>query len=492
MDESVTLLLKATAAKNVTNKAAREKAIPITRILGYLALAIVQAGAYIQKGLCSIEEYCDVYTRRRQKLLKHLSIQASSDYKYSVYTTWEISIEAIENMGNETSRNAIELIQVFCFLHYDGIAEDIFERAWSNRNREPLLFQDITHMFYMRSQEALESWDATLIREAAVLLASFSLIKIKDDEIGRRMSMHPLVHVWARDRLSEELQRCSWITASSTLGVSMSFWGSHWTDIRFRQSLLLHIESCINLCSDQPFFSNYSGLSRIEMAKNFAFVFSQNGRMQEAMELEVKVLETVQRTLGSEHPYTLSAMSCLANSYSGLRRKQEATELSKKVLETRQRTLGNKHKDTLLAMSHLASQSDDLKTKQEFIEWGEKMLEVKQRTLGSEHQDTYDMMDDPADIYIELGRKQKAIELKEKMLKIKPEKMGNKDSNTFWMMCTLVFDYSDVERDQEAIKLAETLLKTSQKELGNEHPGTLDVMEILEIVSLRFEKRKNK
>ena len=43
-----------------------------------------------------------------------------------------------------------------------------------------------------------------MIRETAVLPASFSLLKI--DETGCCMSMHPLVHVWARDRLSRDLQ----------------------------------------------------------------------------------------------------------------------------------------------------------------------------------------------------------------------------------------------------------------------------------------------
>ena len=47
-------------------------------------------------------------------------------------------------------------------------------------------------------------WDWTKFREATVLL-SFSLVKV--DETGHRISMHPLVHVWARGRLSEELQR---------------------------------------------------------------------------------------------------------------------------------------------------------------------------------------------------------------------------------------------------------------------------------------------
>ena len=168
MDEAVTLLLKAAGAEDTADEAARKKAVRVAQILGFLALAIVQAGAYIRQGFCSIEEYYGVYTRRRQKLLQHRPVQLSSDYKYTVYTTWEISIEAIEKMCDQTSHNAIELIQIFGFLHYDGITEDIFEQAWKNSiGSSP----DIAHMFYMHPQEKVEDWDPIIIQDAAILLA---------------------------------------------------------------------------------------------------------------------------------------------------------------------------------------------------------------------------------------------------------------------------------------------------------------------------------
>jgi hypothetical protein len=55
--------------------------------MGYLTLAIVQAGAYVQQGLCSISEYCDMYSRRGERLLNYLSMQDGSSYGFSVYTT---------------------------------------------------------------------------------------------------------------------------------------------------------------------------------------------------------------------------------------------------------------------------------------------------------------------------------------------------------------------------------------------------------------------
>lgn len=168
MDDAVTLLLKATGAEDTADETSRTKAIPITKTIGFLAIAIVQAGSYIRQGLCGIDEYCELYTRCRQRLLEYLPTQQSSEYKYSVYTNWEISVEAFEKMCTDTSRNAIDLLRTFCFFHYDGILEEIFERAWSKRYELGSLHQDITHMFYMQSREEEKDWDPVIIRELEV------------------------------------------------------------------------------------------------------------------------------------------------------------------------------------------------------------------------------------------------------------------------------------------------------------------------------------
>jgi hypothetical protein len=127
----------------------------VAKTLGCLALAIIQAGAYVRQGLCSIGEYYSIYSHRRERLLRHQPIQAGSDYKFSVYTTWEVSIEAIKRMSRETSDNAIGLVRIFCFLHYDSITEDIFERAWKNSCKGEDLSKNISSLFYIRPQDRL-------------------------------------------------------------------------------------------------------------------------------------------------------------------------------------------------------------------------------------------------------------------------------------------------------------------------------------------------
>lgn len=69
----------------------------IIKALGCLALAIVQAGAYIRETSCSLSDYVEVYERRKQVILNHLPKHLGTDSQYSVYTTWQVSIEMIES-----------------------------------------------------------------------------------------------------------------------------------------------------------------------------------------------------------------------------------------------------------------------------------------------------------------------------------------------------------------------------------------------------------
>ncbi|KAI9768501.1 MAG: hypothetical protein M1840_004911 [Geoglossum simile] len=477
-DEAATLLLRAAGVKDVTAGAVQEKATLIATTLGCLALAIVQAGAYIRNGFCSIGEYCDIYSRHRERLLRHLPVQKRSDYQYSVYTTWEVSVETIKRISSEASVNAIKLIRIFCFLHYDQITEDIFERAWANSSHGGDLYKNIANKFYMRSQEGLAEWNPIIIREAAVLLASFSLIKI--DETDRHMSMHPLVHVWARDRLSEKLQKHFWVTASFTLAAAISL-EFQLSDYSLRRSLVSHIESCIFLCKDKPFLGKHSEMGRIFMANRFALAFSENGRFQNAMELREKALEVGQEMLGNEHPYTLSSVANLASSYGDLGRNQEAMEMREKALELSRRTLGNQHPNTLKVMAGLAISYDDLGRRREAVELKEKVLEASQRTLGNEHPDTLSAKKSLAISYNDLGRKQEALRMMEIVLEVSQRTLGNEHPNTLDARNNLALSYRDIEHWKEALELMEKALEVRQRTMGSEHPDTLKAMNNLAI-----------
>ena len=133
--EATTLLLTS-AGMNHVDERLRSLAQSIVYALAYLALAIVYAGASIRNGITSLTDYLELYGRHRKKLLGDRPSQVGISYEYTVYTTWNISVDSIrqiaETATNDAATNALELLILFGFYHFDDITEEMFAYAWGN------------------------------------------------------------------------------------------------------------------------------------------------------------------------------------------------------------------------------------------------------------------------------------------------------------------------------------------------------------------------
>jgi hypothetical protein len=67
----------------------------IEQELDYLALAVVQAGAYISRFECGLCCYLETYRECHGELLEEyrMQVQKIDDYEWTVYTTWLMSFE---------------------------------------------------------------------------------------------------------------------------------------------------------------------------------------------------------------------------------------------------------------------------------------------------------------------------------------------------------------------------------------------------------------
>jgi hypothetical protein len=99
----------------------RDIGATICRELGCVAFAITQAGAYTLHA-CSLEGHLQAYREERATLLQLRSGQAMDDDKWSVYTTWEMSLEKL-------SSSTAMLLRLFAFPHHDAIPRGFFEKV---------------------------------------------------------------------------------------------------------------------------------------------------------------------------------------------------------------------------------------------------------------------------------------------------------------------------------------------------------------------------
>ncbi|ERF72190.1 hypothetical protein EPUS_02077 [Endocarpon pusillum Z07020] len=215
VDDAEKLLLKASGIDESQWDVRKPAAANIVQLLGRHALAITQAGAFVRKGLCTLEEYPHEFQHQRQRLLRFCPDQSRSTYG-GVYTTFEVSAQVLEKSSDPQAIDALELLRILAFVHFDRVPILIFRKAWTYAqtipsNEENGLQEDVTFLShwhvsrlpgFMRSLNSGEL-DIISLREAVRTLASFSIISINETD---DISMHPLVHAWAKDRLDQSDQ----------------------------------------------------------------------------------------------------------------------------------------------------------------------------------------------------------------------------------------------------------------------------------------------
>ncbi|RDW64991.1 hypothetical protein BP6252_10642 [Coleophoma cylindrospora] len=217
-DDSITLLLKSSATKKSDWLRYKEPAREIVKILAEHALAIIQAGAFIRQRLCKLTEYLQWFECRRQELLSGHFNQATSEHG-SVYVTFEVSANSIKRSPREESKDALDLLEVLAYLHRESIPEEMFERAWKRSQSLSMHnLNDNGHFSGWNVEQFPNQLDPIRLRKARNVLVSFSLVAVNEDE---SISMHPLVHAWAKDRLGPEDQVRAWASTSSILCLSI-------------------------------------------------------------------------------------------------------------------------------------------------------------------------------------------------------------------------------------------------------------------------------
>ena len=140
--DAIDLLLKASCLESPTSEVQVE-ASKIVKELFCFPLAIDQAGAYIASGATTIGNYLAKYSEHQKTLLSHSEFTGASKYNRTVYETWELSYQEIQQRAESNdshkvnaANSAMLLLELFPFLHHEGITEEIFSYAALSEDNE--------------------------------------------------------------------------------------------------------------------------------------------------------------------------------------------------------------------------------------------------------------------------------------------------------------------------------------------------------------------
>ncbi|KAH8818955.1 hypothetical protein DL96DRAFT_1715227 [Flagelloscypha sp. PMI_526] len=475
----------------------------IVEELGCLALAVNHTRAFLAKGTCALPDYLQLYKENREELLRDYPTrkQSTDDYRYTVFTAWNISF-------NRLSENAKTFIRIVCFMHHEGIPLFIFNQAWESLSKletdereasVPRALSDFLSSFTSGNSVWHQYRFLQILEEAR----SFSLIEW--DSHKRTISFHPLVQQWARNCFRDV--DCS-LQATQTILSLVTPLGQSAADHSTRMSLFLHFRDSLEfglelhhifLChAGEALYDgglHHEALHLFEQEveakrrilgpehpktlrsmRDLVIIYSTLSRYNDALELGEQVVKDSRRILGTEHPDTLESICSLAGTYSNLSRHNDALELGEQVAKDSRRILGSEHPDTLRSMRSLATTYSDLSRHDEALELEERVLEDSRRILGSEHPDTLLSMRSLAVTYYTLSRHADALELGEQVLEDSRRILGSEHPDTLRSMRDLATTYSNLSRHTDALGLDEQVLKDSRRILGSEHPDTLRSM----------------
>ena len=337
-DESLNLLLHRPTSG--TNE--REQGLAIAAMLGHLALALDQAGAYIRARCLPLRDFGSHYQRRKKIILEEVPEQweyrrklgeTEKETVLSVFVTWELSFAQIR--GDEEARDRKKHFLTLA-AHFDNkcISQRYFQAYRIPGKAEWM------QMFMTRGD-----WDEYLYGDLLAECSKLSLLQMLDKRAdGTRFSLHPVVRDWLKVRTEREKQisyaeECAEFLTCYIKGVRFDE-----LNLQVKQETLLHIDACMQ--NDREIMGNPRGSAiahRNYSTILFASYYQSSGRYDDAEKLYKRALAGREEQLGPDHPDTLRTVQNLANVYSDKGRYDDAEELYKRALAGREEKLGPDH-----------------------------------------------------------------------------------------------------------------------------------------------------
>ncbi len=456
-----------------------------------LPLAIAQVGAYLEETGRSITDYLDLYATHRKELLAHRS-QLFLNYDETVYTTWSLSFQQIE----QQSPVAADVLRLCAFLAPDAIPEELLTQGAS-------VLDDA-----LRNA----STDPLRLDEVLKVLRNYSLVRRNGNT--HMLSMHRLVQAVLKEWMEKETQR-AW--AERTVRVVNAAFpkGDNTKDEDqqyYLQYYVPHIQYCATLIeqyeldfpeaiqllfSAATFLSTYGfytlsqtlheqvlairrrvlgtdeHLDVAESLNALAILARVQDRYQQSEELHRQVLAIREKLLEPEHPMVAQSLNNLGVLYRNQGRYELAEPLLQRALDIRRQTLGGENPSTLLThinLAHLYIERREYDSAERILEQTHSTIE---RALGPEAPLLARNLHLMARIAYERGKYAAAEQFWRHAIEILENKYDSEHPTLVEHLDSLAKLSLVRNNVQQARMLWQRAFSISENTLGPEHPETM-------------------
>lgn len=479
--EAIDLLLKAAYpdSQQNTQLASPQKwhfAEGIAVELGYLPLALAHAAATVRRNIYTLERYLKYYLGQRKSTLSHSRLRSVDEI--NIIATWEIPFQKIASRETMEHRDAVDLMHIFAFMHHETIPERIFQRSWETLYDSADYLGSYPDILQPVWNEGVQA----RFRRAIGVLCDHSIIEYEPDRGS--CTMHPVIHNWARDRLSDSEQK-HWLRCTMTILAHCISPHMEASGRQFRAQLLPHINSCIQL--HQSGYKVESDDIRVaaEMEK-FAGVYTEQSQWKFARHLQEMVIRARTKILGKQHKDTIRAQRSLGHTLWNLFEIKAAIDVQRKTLDTLR---WNRpcmaewavwpiwkpvHLSYCLALDDITLTLWLAGERKISKMTGERAVDGLRRRLGPEDPLTLHAMFNLARTYFHLGEEGKSHELLIWVLRLQKRFFGMDHPDTLMTRNELGMLLCASKRRLPAAKrLVENVLQARKRILGEEHAYTL-------------------
>ncbi|OBT71251.1 hypothetical protein VF21_09480 [Pseudogymnoascus sp. 05NY08] len=469
--EALELLLKRSQVER--SDANMQEGANIVKRLGYHALAIDQAGAYIKAGGLDICLYMVHYTERKKKVLseipelwdyqRRLNTDSEAMTKLTVFTTWELSVQLITGTS-AAQKDKIHILTLGAFLNSKEVSDDLFE-CYGSKN--------IDWLVSCVTDGAWDKYEAQGILKELQKLSLLQNLHIGKD--GTTFSLHPLIQDWVKLRVKLDDRRVFAVEAILLISTFLETHPVYGTTLRTRQALLSHLEVVLqNENTYKVLQGDLEGTELHDATSYFGEFFMSQGRYNSSEQMVRQILKWKKKILGKEHPDTLENMNDLGVVLRKQGKYVEAEQMHQEALELQEKVFGKEHPETLRSMNDLAItlNKQNNYTKADIIDL--QTLQLREKVLGNEHPDTLESMNN---VGVSLRRQHKydeAEQMYRKTLELQEKVLKNDHPGTLLTMNNLGIVLSRQGRHDEAEQIFQQTLQLREIVHGKEHPDTLE------------------
>ena len=435
-DEARRFLLKRTGQTDAAGAAA------LAGELGYLPLALEQAGAYIVATGTSLSAYLKLFIEHRQELLRRPS--PVSDAAPTVATTWELAFRRVQ----EASPAGAALLNLCAFLAPDDIPWDVLGSdaaelppALATAARDPLVFND-----------------------ALAALRRYSLVETR----GECLSIHRLVQAVVRDGLEPDEARMLAKAAVSLMDAAFPFDANDLQTWEPSGHLLPHALAAAG-------HADALGVA----PETTAHLWQQAGRYlrrradftgaQRALERAAALREA---TLGVNHTDTAESLDLLGELFQEQTLYIAARSYHERALSIRRAALGDSHPGVAKSLNNLGALLDSQGQYVDARPYYEQALAIRKAALEENHPDTATSLNNLGALLQAQGRYAEARPYCEQALAITKAALGKNHPDTATSLNNLGALLQAQGRYAEARPYCEQALAINKAALGENHPDT--------------------